>query len=164
MARALLITENYKLVQGDIVSKGEPYVTSKDKRNFILSMNTNYNTLDFYINYLETLQIKQPQWEAYGYFDLGMVPMAMGPSVIHNLLRRFIIELCQDIGVKAYDMYPTVLLRGGYKPHDMEKDIWVFRSDIAKVVGKDELSFSTIDFFNRKEVKDRWVQRFQESN
>lgn len=157
MARSVILTNNFELIAGDVTDMGQ--VTSKDKRNNILSKNTDYMTLQFYINYLTTLQIKQAQWESYGYFDLGMVPLAMGPSAVHNLLRMFVIDLCRDMNLKYYDMYPAILLTGGYRAQDMEQDIWVFREDIANVVGTTELNFSVIEFFEREDVRVKWEEK-----
>lgn len=131
-------------------------VFSVDKRNNMKSSDTWYYDFEFYINYLTTLQVKSKQWTNYGYFDLGMVPVAMGPSSIHNILRPFIIDYCRSIGLKYYEMRSVSLLQGGYRPKDMDNDIWVFRSDLGVFMGVDELKVSVIDFLDSPEVKQRW--------
>lgn len=134
---------------------------SIDKRNNIKSSGTYYTTLDFYINYLTSLQSLQSSWESTGYFDLGMVPLAMGPSPVHNILRSFMIDFCVNKGLKYYEMRPISLLHGGYPPSTMDRDIWVFRRDIAELAGVDELSFSVINFLDSVEVTSKWEETFR---
>lgn len=142
----------------------EGAVYSEDKRNNMKSSDTWYYDFDFYINYLTTLQVKSSQWTNYGYFDLGMVPVAMGPSSIHNILRPFIIDYCRSIGLKYYEMKSVSLLQGGYRPKDMDNDIWVFRYDLGRIIGVDELKVSVIDFLDNEEVKQRWEMRVVSKN
>lgn len=169
MSRSTLLAVNYAIYSpnGNAPSNANDLnvdgsFLSIDKRNNIKSNGTRYDTLDFYINYLESLQSMYNEWTSSGYFDLGMVPLAMGPSPVHNVLRSFMIDLCMYKGIKYYEMHPVSLIFGGYPPRSMDKDIWVFRQDIAKIAGTTELGFSVINFLNDLEVRKRWQEAFKE--
>lgn len=157
MMSSKIKTYNFSLSETDGVQGG---VDIYDKRNRIESELTNLNTIDFYINYLTTLQIKQSQWTNYGYFDMGMVPLVMGPSMTHILIHTFFVSWCINQHIPFYEMPPVSFL-GGQVKQDIGKDIWVFRKDIAPTVGEDELNFSIINYIDRQEVKSAWQEMYQ---
>lgn len=157
MAKNFLQTYNFSLRKEDGCGTD---LTFYDSRNKIQSSNTDVYDIKFYINYFTTLQMKQAQWTTFSHFDLGMVPMAMGPSQLHNLIVPVMIRVCEHFGVKTYPMRPVSLLPGSTSVDKLENDIWVFRKDIAEATGTTELGFSVIDFLGKKEVRNIWLETF----
>ena len=71
----------------------------KDTRNGIVSFGL-VPGIDSYLNYLDTLLKRREDWVSVGYLDLGMIPLIVGPSILHNALTRRYIPLFAAAGLK----------------------------------------------------------------
>ena len=154
MANSTTKTYNFSLRQQDSYLC-EDAEQIRDKRNNILSENTKIFDFRGYINYLKTLQSLSNKWVNYGYFDLGMVPLAMGPSHFQPHLMEFIKLYCPKKDITYYELPGVALMPGGFASG--MKDIWVFREELCKEIGfkGNPLTFSVIDYIE-KEVYDEW--------
>ena len=110
---------------------------------------------------METIQKHSDKWKEYHYFDLGLVPIAMGPVAYQRLLDMFFQEYLSNLGVKIYSLRPLSLLRGA--PLKNVQDIWVSRKEITEAVGcgKNPIQFSVInDFIRLPEISRKWTERW----
>lgn len=127
----------------------------RDKRNNFVSDNSHYQDFQGYVNYLKTLQTRAKHWVSYGYFDFGMIPLAMGPSHLQPHLLEFTKIYCARNGITCYELPAAVLMPGGFSGG--MKDIWVFRKEFCDEIGYtgNPLTYSIIDYIER-EVKPSW--------
>lgn len=120
----------------------------KDYRNEIMCV---HPTVDWecYFNYLELLENHKNKWKSFGYLDLGMMPVVMGPSFMHEALMRDIVPRLEQIkrkhpDLKYYYMAPVAFFKENVKLSF--KDIWMFREDAAKVMNGGTKNVSAIEF------------------
>lgn len=125
------------------------YVLNNDTKDVIFS-------LDWYCNYLDVIQDNWNRWQEFHYFDLGLIPVSMGPIVYQPMLDAFFHREMADLGVKTYSLEPLTLLRGA--PIKNIKDLWVPRKELALALGfSDYLRFSVInDYLRKADVSERW--------
>lgn len=156
MASLTTKTYNFSLRSADGYH-GEDAEQIRDKRNNILSEDTKRFDFGAYVNYLKTLQTLSNKWTNYGYFDLGMIPLAMGPSHFQPHLAEFIKIYCSKKDITYYELPGVSLLAGGFSGGTT--DIWVFREELCKETnfGGNPLTFSVIDYIE-KEVWEGWKQ------
>lgn len=165
MTDNIYVNEYYKLLppSHDIQKKQ----FTKDARTGIYVLNVEnsaliaLSSLEWYGNYLETIQKHHDKWQEYHYFDLGLIPIAMGPIVYQQLLDMFFHEYLSKLGVKVYSLRPLNLLRGA--PLKNTQDIWVSRKELVEALGceKQPVQFSVInDFIRLPELSKQWVERW----
>lgn len=120
----------------------------EDTRNGIICTNPSLD-LECYINYLQLLESRKDFWRNNGYLHLGMMPVVMAPSFMQRRLSELICAKLNELGVKYYTMPPVALL------YDIcrisEQDIWMFRSDAAKVINKENVR--AVDFLREVFLK-----------
>ena len=108
-----------------------------DGRNNIRCMGITAD-LECYINYIRLLNGLRDRWVGFGYLDLGMIPAAMGPSFMHRAVTEVMSKLLGIKGVRAYALPSVSFLCDSRRLGT--KDIWVFREDAAKAMGKDTVT------------------------
>lgn len=108
------------------------YSTLKDKRNGISTTNI-IPGLQCYINYLELLVQLRDKWISTGYLDLGMIPIIMGPSFMHEVLVTTILPIVQSQKIKIYAMPGTSFML--YDSMKGTTEYWAFREDLAEFLG-----------------------------
>ena len=98
--------------------------------------------LQCYLNYIEYLNLHRDKWCNYGYLDLGMIPVAMGPGFMQDKIVQIVVKALSKHDVPHYVMPPVSFM------HEVCRmgvdDIWVFREDINKVFGKDKVTMEEI--------------------
>lgn len=165
MTDNIYVNEYYKLLPPNHDIQKKQF--TRDARTGINVLNTEdstlivLNSLDWYGNYLEAIQKNYDKWQEFHYFDLGLVPVAMGPVIYQQLLDMFFHEYLSNLGVKVYSLRPLNLLRGA--PLKNIQDIWVSRKDITEALGvsKTTVQFSIInDFIRRPELSELWRARW----
>ena len=115
----------------------------RDERNGIICINPTVD-IPCYINYLELLNGCISEWKSFGYLDLGMMPVSMGPSFMQNTLNEVLLKLASNLDLTCYQMpavsqlYSTCKLAGS--------DVWVFREDAARVMGVSSDKLQAVDF------------------
>lgn len=156
MASSTIKTYNFSLRESDSYF-GENSETIRDKRNNIISDNTDRFSFMAYVNYLKTLETKKAMWVKFGYFDLGMIPLAMGPSHFQPHLIEFIKLYCSKKDITYYEMPGVSFMTGGFAGG--MTDVWVFREELCKEIGfrGNPLTFSVIDYIE-KEVYEGWKE------
>lgn len=104
-------------------------------------------TLDMecYYNYLYYLNSQRGLWKNFGYLDVGMMPVAMGPSFMQSGLITVIPQVMDKVGIKCYRMKPVSLLFD--KCNLPIEDLWVFREDVGKYMGTEAV---TVERFLRR--------------
>ena len=116
------------------------YATLKDKRNGISTTNI-IPGLQCYMNYLDLLLMLRDKWISTGYLDLGMIPIIVGPSFMHEALVSSILPIIQMNKLKVYAMPGTsFMLRDTMKS---STDYWAFRDDVAQFLGCDASKVTT---------------------
>lgn len=133
-------TYNFKLEQYDYKCPDSCIGEFKDHRNGFVCINPTVD-LDCYINYIELLNLHKDKWQNYGYLDLGMMPLAMGPSFMQSSLVKSLTEIMKACRVKCYSLPPVSLMYSSCKLP--VNDIWVFKSDISKMLGIPEDKVTT---------------------
>lgn len=104
----------------------------KDLRNGFMCVNPTFD-LECYLNYIELLNIMISDWRSFGYLDLGMMPVIMGPSFMQEALRMRLLPVLSEHNVPVYSMPPVSLM---YEACNLPlEDVWIFREDAAKLVG-----------------------------
>ena len=131
-------TENYNYNYPE-QCKGE----FKDYRNGIVCCSPSLD-LECYLNYIELLNMYRFKWVSYGYLDLGMMPLAMGPSFFHDNLVKVAVEKLADRNIELYSMPPVSLMYE--KCNIPSNDLWVFREDAARLMSKPAEEISAVDF------------------
>ena len=116
-----------------LVAKG----SFRDMRNGIVCINPSLD-IECYLNYLSLLSDMKNSWKSNGYLHLGMMPVVMGPSFMQRGLTDLICKYLNDKNVKYYSMPPVSLLYDKCKLPD--NDIWMFREDAAKMMGKSNVT------------------------
>lgn len=131
----MIRTYNFKLEPQDFENvyavKGE----YRDLRNGFICVDPTVD-IECYLNYISLLNLNRDKWRSYGYLDLGMMPLVMGPSFMHEHLRNGLVSIMTKYGIPCYDMPPVSNMYASCKlPYD---DVWMFKSDVAKVTGISE--------------------------
>lgn len=114
-----------------------------DSRNGIYCINPTMD-VECYLNYIEMLNMAKSQWTNYGYLDLGMMPIAMGPSFMQETVVLLATTISIKYGFECFPMPPVSLM---YKDCRVpEDDLWAFKSDVAKATGipENELTLSRL--------------------
>lgn len=122
-------TYNFKF---DIEEDEVVYSEHRDYRNGIICCNSTMD-LQCYLNYIEYLNMHRDKWKTNGYLDLGLMPFAMGPSFMHNVLQPQLLQLAKILGVSSLLM-PAVSLMYD-KPIWTGTDIWLYKDEVAKRTG-----------------------------
>lgn len=119
----------------------------KDKRNGISCMRPTLD-IECYINYINLLNSVRNKWQSYGYLDYGMLPWFMPPSfmLVPEIKLQF-LSAAQRLGVRCYEMPAVSLLYNN--TIIAEKDLWVFRKDVADALGLDYKKVTTEEIFRR---------------
>lgn len=137
-------TYNFKIENYTYDYPSQAAGTFKDLRNGILCTNPSLN-LECYLNYIQLLDGLKDLWKNNGYLHMGMMPVVMGPSFMHNRLVQLISARLNELGITYYSMPPVSLLYDICRMD--EQDIWMFREDAAKFVGKSNVT--AIEFLRR---------------
>lgn len=104
----------------------------RDNRNGIVCVNPTCD-VDCYVNYIRYLNLHRDDWRSYGYLDLGMIPLVMGPSFLHEALYKYVVQKVAHTEIQMYNMPPVSFL---YEVCKMPvQDVWVFKDEAASVVG-----------------------------
>lgn len=100
----------------------------KDVRNGITTTGI-VPGIQCYLNYMNLLLSVRNKWNSNGYLDLGMIPIVVGPSFLHQILLTKLQVSIADSGLKIHSMPSTSFLLSS---SDMQfEDYWAFRSDVA---------------------------------
>lgn len=118
----------------------------RDGRNGIICVNPSVN-IECYINYIDLLNGLTSQWKSAGYLDLGMMPFVMLPSFMPQQMKPALVALASNIGLPCYDMPPVSVMFAACKMP--EEDIWVLKSDVAKIMGVPESQVTLGRFLRR---------------
>lgn len=105
------------------------YTTVKDKRNGISTTNL-IPDLQCYINYLSLLVQLRDKWISTAYLDLGMIPIIVGPSFMHEVLVSTLLPIIQTKNLKIYAMPGSSFMLNGSMIGTTE--YWSFRNDVAE--------------------------------
>lgn len=105
------------------------YTELTDTRNGISTTNL-IPGIQCYINYIELLLSFRDKWVSTGYLDLGMIPIIVGPSFMHEVLVNTILPVIQSNNLKIYALPATSFIL--YDTMKGTTDYWAFRSDVAK--------------------------------
>jgi hypothetical protein len=114
--------------------------TFRDARNGIICVNPTCD-LECYINYIKLLNLYRDSWKSYGYLDLGMIPVVMGPSFLNDSLHELLSAKLSRQALKIYSMPPVSLMFDRCKIPI--QDIWVFKEDAAEAMGIPEEEVTT---------------------
>ena len=128
-------TFNFRLEHYDYKVEARFCGNFRDMRNNIDCSNPTAD-IQCYLNYIEYLNLNRQNWKSYGYLDLGMMPLVMAPSFLHSSLIDPLVTVANKFNLKVYNMPPISLLCETCKV--TEEDIWVFKSDVAKLTGMRE--------------------------
>lgn len=104
------------------------YSTIKDKRNGISTTNL-IPGMQAYINYLELLIMLRDKWISTAYLDLGMIPIIVGPSFMHEVLVNNLLPIIQSHNLKVYGMPGSSFMLNDTMKGTTE--YWAFREDVA---------------------------------
>lgn len=134
----ITVTDNFKApsVQTytpfDFKSICEYKDTCYDERLSLLSLNTNYKTMEWYANYLETASIvarHNPDTYATYLLDLGYIPIvylpscsAMAAATLLNVLKQADLQFIQ---IRATSFNQSYVVSDSY-------DAWVHKLDILQ--------------------------------
>lgn len=143
-----MITRNFKeIVKPGTYTEDTPKVY--DSRNGIWCYEPT-NDMTTYINYIELLNgIRNGVggvggWKSFGYLDLGMMPLAMAPSFLQQTIFDGMAKIANQFNLPVYMLPPVTLLQDKCKLP--QSDIWVFKSDVAKLFGKNESEVCFMNF------------------
>lgn len=109
-----------------------PQKIEYDKRNGIWCLSPTYD-LHCYLNYIKYLNLHYSEWKAYGYLDLGLVPILICPSFMADEMNEQVGTLAKSWTCPVYSMKSTSFLQSGY--NGMTNDVWVRREDLAQMLG-----------------------------
>lgn len=102
-----------------------------DKRNGIYCIEPTFDAI-CYVNYLDYLNAHYNEWVSYGYFDLGLIPLFMGPSFMQEALMNEIGMIISAWNVPIKPMRACSFLgRSYFGPNDS----WIKRTDFEKATG-----------------------------
>ena len=76
------------------------YASLSDKRNGISTTNL-IPGMQSYVNYLDLLLMLRDKWISTGYLDLGMIPVIVAPSFMHEALVSGLLPTIQGQGLKV---------------------------------------------------------------
>ena len=133
----MLTTYNFKVV-GE--SEEEIISEHKDYRNGIVCYNSSLD-LQCYYNYLECLNMNMKYWRSYGYLDLGLMPLAMGPSFLHQILQEQLLQLTKILGVTSLLLPAASFFYD--KPVWSGTDIWLYKDEVSRLTGIPESKLTT---------------------
>lgn len=130
MAVISFMTYNFQLDENKY--KSDPNMirsTLKDKRNGISTTNL-IPGMQAYINYLDLLLMLRDKWISTGYLDLGMVPIIVAPSFMHEALITSLLPVIQAQELKVIPMPGTSFMLNNSMVETT--DYWTFREDAAE--------------------------------
>lgn len=107
----------------------------KDERTGIIC-NDPVISLEGYLNYIELLNGLRSDWVCTRFIDFGMMPLVMAPSFYHNLIKEELVKIAKVYDIPWFAVESISPLRVNYKSQDT--DIWVYKSDVARVMGTTE--------------------------
>lgn len=136
--------ENFKL---GVVPSGTTGDSKIDYRNGIECINPTMD-LTCYINYIEYLNARSSDWKTFAYLDLGMMPLVMAPSFMHEQMKDVFVETIKTLNIPCYEM-PAVSMLNGTRVRDITSDIWVFKEDIGKLLGIPETKVTFSKFMEK---------------
>lgn len=113
----------------------------RESRNGVICTNPSLD-LECYINYLDLLDNHKDIWKNNGYLHLGMMPVVMAPSFMQRKFTELICAKLNELGARYYSMPPISLFYEVCKLD--EPDIWMFREDAAKLIGRTNVT--AVDF------------------
>lgn len=119
---------------------GRPY--EYDRRNGIYCIEPTHD-IYCYANYLDYLNSCYDEWQSYGYFDMGLIPLILAPSFMHELMTAELIKIVEAWNIPIYNMRAVSFLGGSYIG---AKDSWVKRSDFVAVTGLPENTACLSDY------------------
>ena len=122
--------------------------TLTDRRNNIDVINIVPQGTKSYLNYLDLLISLRDKWVSVGYLDLGMIPILMGPTFMHETFVDSYFPIIQNMGLPLYAMPGVSFLCDSAVVRDVT-DYWAFRDDVGKFLGMDPNKVRTKDVFNR---------------
>lgn len=128
-------------VECETTPLGERHV--RDTRNGIVCYKPGTDPIRSYLNYIDLLNLHRNEWRNTGYLDLGMMPLVMGPSFLQDILVDAICDFASKLKLQVYTMPPVSMMFT--KCNVTTPDIWVFKKDIARIMGLGEdarVSFS----------------------
>lgn len=135
---------NNFVIDGEIPTGLSPSGSGKllDRRNNIVS---SYNTLDFkcYNNYLTLLLENRDKWKNYGYLDLGLIPVIMGPSWLHDRLVEALLPIAGKMKLELIEL-PGASFASN-KNYSTVKDYWCKRVVASEFLGVDYTKVRTSD-------------------
>lgn len=134
-------TFNFKVDEGRKPTDDDKL--EKDVRNGIVCYNPTYD-IPCYVNYLNLLNDYRDRWRNFGYLDLGMMPLDMAPSFMQGAVSEAMSQIANLFRIPIYKM-PAVSLMYD-KPMLVGDDIWAFKADVAKVMGKTEHEVTLSNF------------------
>jgi hypothetical protein len=108
------------------------YSTLKDKRNGISTSHL-IPGMQCYINYMDLLVLLRDKWISTGYLDLGMIPVIVGPSFMHEVLTTALLPSIKSQGLKVVPMPGSSFML--HNSMIGTTDYWAFRTDAADFLG-----------------------------
>lgn len=108
------------------------YTSIKDKRNGISTTNL-IPGMQAYANYLDLLLMLRDKWISTGYLDLGMIPVIVAPSFMHEALITSLLPIIQAQGLKVIPMPGSSFMLNNSMAETT--DYWAFREDAAEYLG-----------------------------
>ncbi len=129
-------TDNFKSVVNVNDYDKEEFIF--DKRNNLYVTNCTFD-IQCYINYINLLNRYSSAWSCIqknvGHLDLGMIPLVMGPLFLQQKLRDVLVPFAKDISLPIYSMPGVANMMESGRAYKIQ-DIWVYREDVEKIVGK----------------------------
>lgn len=137
-------TRNFILIPDDTVISDEEMKNARvDRRNNILCLEPTFDW-DCWINYINLLNSVRDKWVNTSYIDMGMVPLLMAPTFMNESMVKPVYNIVNQCGIRVYPTNPIPLMVE--KTRSQTKDLWAFKSDVARVIGIPENKLSVIDF------------------
>lgn len=136
-------TYNFKLEKYDYEFDPKYQGEFKDSRNGFKCTNPTVD-LECYKNYIELLNLHRDKWKSFGYLDLGLMPVAMGPSFMQNWLAELMTGILNQLHITPYFLPPVSLMNTQCKMP--VNDIWVMKEDVAKLLGVPADKVTTVQF------------------
>jgi hypothetical protein len=87
------------------------------------------------------------KWKSFGYLDMGMMPLAMGPSFLQKELVDVWLKIAQDVNLRVHLMPPTSMFYADCRLP--VKDVWAFKEDVARCFGFNPTSLSVADLLRK---------------
>lgn len=102
------------------------------------------------LNYYDFINRNRDSWTSIGYLDMGMMPFIMFPTFMQY--DEFVgpyLKFLNAFDIHGYQMRPVSFFNPRYGKRSTFKDVWVFKEDVAKVMGIKEVESVTFEKFYR---------------